>query len=218
MLRILVVEDHAAFRQALTFVLDQEPDFTVVAQVGFLAEARGALHDVDVAIVDLQLPDGSGLELVQPLCLANPHGAVLILTASGDRRQYAQAIMAGAAGVTHKSAALSEIVGAVRQLGQGGLLLETSELVDLLQLVDQPHAQQRGALEAFGQLTTQERQVLQALARGLNDTQIGEQLSISSETARTHMAHILGKLGVHSRLQALVFGVRCGGITTDGAA
>ena len=119
MLRILVVDAHTAFRQALAYVLEQEPDFTVVAQAGGLADARDTLESVDIAIVELHLADGSGCGLVRPFCVTNPHGAVLILTAIRDARDYARATLAGAAGVVDKSVGLTEIVSAVRRLGQG---------------------------------------------------------------------------------------------------
>jgi DNA-binding NarL/FixJ family response regulator len=123
MLRILVVDAHTAFRQALAYVLEQEPDITVVAQGSGLAAARDMLEDVDVATIELQLADGSGCDLVRSLCVTNPHGAVLILTSSRDRRDYAQAMLAGAAGVMHKSVGITEIISAVRRLGQGQALL-----------------------------------------------------------------------------------------------
>ena len=86
----------------------------VVAQAAGLADARDALQGIDVAIVELQLADGSGCDLVRPYRVTNPHGAVLILTASRDRRDYAQAIFAGAVGVLHKSVGIDEIIDAVR--------------------------------------------------------------------------------------------------------
>ena len=123
MLRILVVDAHTVFRQALAYVLEQEPDFTVVAQAAGLADARDALQDIDLAIVELQLADGSGCDLVRPFCTTNPRGAVLILTAICDTRDYAQAMLVGAAGVMHKSVGLTEIISVVRHLGQGQALL-----------------------------------------------------------------------------------------------
>jgi DNA-binding NarL/FixJ family response regulator len=122
-LRILVVDAHTAFRQALAYVLEQEPDFTVVAQASGLADARAVLEGVDVATIELQLADGSGCDLVRPCCVTNPQGAVLILTSSRDRGDYAQAMLAGAAGVMHTSVGLPEIISAVRRLGQGQALL-----------------------------------------------------------------------------------------------
>ena len=123
MIRLLLVDDHASFRQALPLAVEQEPDLTVVRQAESLADARHALTGIDIAVVDLDLPDGSGVELVKALRMVNPDGMVLILTASGDQGERAQAVAAGAVGVLHKSAGLDEIIAALRRLGEGKQLL-----------------------------------------------------------------------------------------------
>lgn len=216
MIRILLVDDHASFRQPLAFMLNREPDFTVVAQAGSLDEARGLLNEeVDVAVVDLVLPDGNGATLVRDLRAANSHSQVLVLTASVDRRDLARAVEAGASGVMNKSAAIEEIISAIRGLSAGEQLMSPRELVDLLRLAVQQREEDRDAELALGRLTPREREVLQALAEGLNDREIGQQLHVSTETVRTHMVNILGKLGVESRLQALVYALRHGAVTID---
>ena len=98
MTRVLLVDDHASFRESLALLLEREPDISVVGQAGSLAEARALLSGVDLAIVDLDLPDGHGAELVQELRAANPDGMVLILTASSSRADLARTVEAGAAG------------------------------------------------------------------------------------------------------------------------
>ncbi|HEU4793334.1 MAG TPA: response regulator transcription factor [Nitrolancea sp.] len=216
MIRILLVDDHASFRQPLAFMLNREPDFTVVAQAGSLDEARGLLNEeIDVAVVDLVLPDGNGATLVRDLRAANSHSQVLVLTASVDRRDLARAVEAGASGVMNKSAAIEEIISAIRGLSGGEQLMSPRELVDLLRLAVQQREEDRDAELALGRLTPREREVLQALAEGLNDREIGQQLHVSTETVRTHMVNILGKLGVESRLQALVYALRHGAVTID---
>ena len=215
MIRVLLVDDHASFRQPLAFMMEREPDFTVVAQAGSLAEARRVLQGVDIAIVDLDLPDGNGVDLVRELRAANPQGMVLVLSAVTNRVQHAQAVEAGAAGVVHKSARISEIIDAVRCLSRGEQLLSPGEVIEMLRLVGEQRERGREAQWALARLTKREREVLQALAVGLNDKEIAERLQISTETARTHMVNILAKLGVDSRLQALVFAVRHGAVTID---
>ncbi len=216
MIRILLVDDHASFRQPLAFMLNREPDFTVVAQAGSLDEARGLLNkEIDVAVVDLVLPDGNGATLVRDLRAANSHSQVLVLTASVDRRDLARAVEAGASGVMNKSAAIEEIISAIRGLSAGEQLMSPRELVDLLRLAVQQREEDRDAELALGRLTPREREVLQSLAEGLNDREIGQQLHVSTETVRTHMVNILGKLGVESRLQALVYALRHGAVTID---
>ena len=213
MIRILLVHDHASFCQALAFMLEREADLTVVAQAGSLAAARHVLAPVDVAVVDLDLPDGNGVDLVREFRAANRQGRVLILTAARDPLQYAQAVAAGAAAVLHKSVHLREIIDAVRRLSAGEQLLSPGEVIEMLRVVGAHREQDRDAQAALGRLTKREHEVLQVLADGANDKDIARQLHLSSDTVRTHVVHILRKLGVDSRLQALVFALRHGVVT-----
>jgi DNA-binding NarL/FixJ family response regulator len=212
MQRLLLVEDHASFRQTLALVFDQEPDFEVVAQAGTVAEARRVMHnrEADLAVVDLSLPDGEGVELIEELREANPLFAALVLTASLDRAEHARAVEAGAAGILHKSAEVDEILDAARGLAAGETLLSPEELVELLRIAGQSREEEREARASIEQLTRREREVLMALSEGLSNKQIAERLHMSVDTERTHMMNILNKLGVHSRLQALLFAARHG--------
>ena len=210
--RVLLVDDHSSFREALALILGREPDVQVVAQADSLAQARQMLNDVDIAIVDINLPDGNGTDLVRDLHAANPDGIVLMLTGSSDRADFGRAVEAGAAGILHKSARLTDIIAAVRRLAAGEHLLSPREVIDLLQLVVREREQSREAQAALARLTPRERDVLQALADGLNDKQIALRLRIGTETVRTHMVNLLGKLGAESRLQALVFAIRNGAV------
>jgi DNA-binding NarL/FixJ family response regulator len=212
MQRLLLVEDHASFRQTLALVFDQEPDFEVVAQAGSVTEARLVMADreTDLAVVDLSLPDGEGVELIEDLRETNPHFAALVLTASLDRAEHARAVEAGAAGVLHKSAEVDEILDSTRRLAAGETLFSPEELVELLRLAGQSREEEREAQSSIEQLTRREREVLLALSEGLSNKQIAERLHMSVDTERTHMMNILNKLGVHSRLQALLFAARHG--------
>jgi DNA-binding NarL/FixJ family response regulator len=212
MQRILLVEDHASFRQTLAFVFDQQPEFEVVAQAGTLAEVRRTIggFEADLGVVDLSLPDGEGTELIEELREANPHFAALVLTASLDRAEHARAVEAGAAGVLHKSADVDEILDATRRLAEGETLLSQDELVALLRLAGQNREEELEARASIEQITPREREVLKALAKGLSNKEIAAKLHMSVDTERTHMMNILNKLGVHSRLQALLFAARHG--------
>jgi DNA-binding NarL/FixJ family response regulator len=212
MQRLLLVEDHASFRQTLAFVFDQQPDFEVVAQAGSLGEARRVMRgrEADLGIIDLALPDGEGVELIEELRDANPLFAALVLTASLDRAEHARAVEAGAAGVLHKSADVDEIMDATRRLAAGEPLISPEELVEMLRLAGESREEEREARASIEQLTPREMQVLKALAEGLSNREIAERLYMSVDTERTHMMNILNKLGVHSRLQALLFAARHG--------
>jgi len=212
MQRVLLVEDHASFRQTLAFVFDQEPEFEVAAQAGTLAEARRKMdgYEADLGVLDLSLPDGEGTDLIGELREANPDFAALVLTASLDRAEHARAVEAGAASVLHKSADVDAILDATRRLGEGETLLSEDELLELLRLAGQNREEEVEARASIEQITPREREVLQSLAEGLSNKEIAAKLHMSVDTERTHMMNILNKLGVHSRLQALVFATRHG--------
>ena len=217
MIRVLLVEDHAVFRQALAFMLEQEPDVTVVAQASSVAEARTHLVDsaIDVALVDIDLPDGSGVEVIQTLQAVNPQAHALVLTGSAAHQALARAVEVGASGLLHKTAPLEEIVAAIRRLGAGEPLLAPHELIQMLRLAGAQREREREAEWTVGQLTQREREVLQGLADGLSDKEIGQRLHISGDTVRNHMARIHSKLAVESRLQALIFALRHGVVRLD---
>jgi DNA-binding NarL/FixJ family response regulator len=212
MQRLLLVEDHASFRQTLAFVFNQQPDFEVVAQAGSLGEARRVMRggEADLGVIDLALPDGEGTELIEDLREANPLFAALVLTASLDREDHARAVEAGAAGILHKSADVDEIMDATRSLAAGETLMSAEELIGMRRLAGQSREEEREAHARIEQLTPREMEVLKALGEGLSNKEIAERLHMSVDTERTHMMNILGKLGVHSRLQALVFAARHG--------
>jgi DNA-binding NarL/FixJ family response regulator len=210
MIRILLLADPGWPRQALAFILTREPDFTVVAQVGALEEARDGLDEADIAIVDLALSKMEGVELIRELHDANAHVRVLALGANPDPPQTARAVEAGAAGVLHRSASIDEIIGGIRRLAGGEWLLSSGEIVHLFRLANHQREQNRQAQLAIRQLTAREREVLQALAAGLDTKEIAQLLGITISTARIHMTNILSKLGVHTRVQALALAVRHG--------
>jgi DNA-binding NarL/FixJ family response regulator len=210
--RILLVEDHASFRQTLAYLFDQQPDFRVVAQAGTLVEARRAMEgsEADLGVIDLSLPDGEGTGLIAELRDANADFAALVLTASLDRANHARAVEAGAAGVLHKSAVVAVILDATRRLGEGETLFSQEELVELLRLAGQNREEELEARVSIEQITPREREVLRSLAEGLSNKEIAAKLHMSVDTERTHMMNILNKLGVHSRIQALLFAARHG--------
>ncbi|MDP9381353.1 MAG: response regulator transcription factor [Chloroflexota bacterium] len=208
MTRILFVDDHASFRQALALICSREPDMTVVGQAGSLQDARGMLDGVDVLVLDLDLPDGNGREIIGDLQAVNSNARVLVLTGSVNKLDLAQAVEAGADGVIRKLAGIEEIVTAIRRLSQGEHLLSPRDFMDSLRLTNQHRELHQDAQTKIGRLTAREREVLQSLAEGMSDKEIADQLHITADTARKHVVNILGKLGVDSRLQAVLFAVR----------
>jgi PAS domain S-box-containing protein len=206
--RVLLVEDHVAVREAMATALSQEPGIAVAGQSGSLAEARRMLRDVDVAVLDLGLPDGFGADLIADLRAANPHSQALVLSATLDHAAIARAVDRGAAGVLDKTATLQEVVAAVKKLRAGETLVPLREVAELLRFAREEQERYRLARFAADALTEREREVLQLLADGLNTRQISERLHISTRTHRNHVAGILQKLGVHSQLQAVLVALR----------
>jgi len=216
-IRLLLVDDHVSYRELLALRLAREPDLEVVGEAGTLAEARRVLDGIeaDVALVDLILPDGGGVDLIRQLRAANPVAIVLVLTASDERLHHAVAVAAGAVGVLHKAASTDEIIAAIRRACKGEPLLSPREAVDLLRLVDRQRTAEREAAETASRLTARDRDLLALLAEGLGDEAIAERLFLQPKTVRNQMVGLLAKLGVESRLQALVLAVRLGVVRID---
>jgi DNA-binding NarL/FixJ family response regulator len=221
-IRLFLVDDHRSFRVSIAFMLDREPDFHVVGQAGSLAETRqflaGSTEPIDLYVVDLDLPDGNGIELIADLRARHPGVNVLVLTASASANDRAAAVEAGASAVLHKSLEISEIADGIRRLCDGESLTSPHEMVELLRAAGRLRAREQTVRAALARLTEREREVLQALADGLSDKAIAERLGVSDKTARGHVVNLLGKLDVESRLQAVVLAARAGAIRFDQSA
>jgi DNA-binding NarL/FixJ family response regulator len=215
MTELLLVDDHASFREALAFMLDREPDLSVVAQAGTVGEAIACDAPWSLAVVDLGLPDGPGSDLVESLFERVPEARIVVLTASSRPAELASAYEAGAAGVVQKTAGIGEIVDAIRAVASGRSLVDASDLVEILRQARRQRERVAAGREISSKLTPREREVLQALADGRSNREIAVQLHITVETQRTHMVNILSKLGAHSQLQALVIAVRHGIVSVE---
>lgn len=207
--RVMLVEDHASFRQALAFVLDQERDFTVVAQAGSLSEARSIQEGADFAIVDLALPDGSGVNLIEDLWRTKSSLTVLVLSATLDDESIARVVETGAAGVVDKLAGLDEIIEELRRLRDGAAMPRQKEVAEVLRTIARNGRLQQDP-RPDANLTARETEVLRALAKGLDSEEVARELGINIEDERNHVASILDKLGAHSSLQALAIAARQG--------
>jgi two-component system nitrate/nitrite response regulator NarL len=164
----LLVEDHASFRQALAFMFEREGQFAVAGQAGSLAEARAFLSKtpdaLDVAVVDIALPDGDGFGLIEELS-SRPDVMTLVLSASLEPTRFARAVESGASGVLYKSAPIGEIVDAVRRLRSGEALLSPAQVMEMLRMVSCKRQEEYEARRTIDKLTPREKQVLLALGR-----------------------------------------------------
>jgi DNA-binding NarL/FixJ family response regulator len=212
---VLLVEDHATVSEAIASALEREAGFEFVGQAGSIAEARSILgaRPVDVAIIDLGLPDGYGADLIPELREASPQAQAIVLSATLDRAKMARAVQSGAAGIFNKSTPLDQVADAIRRLMRGETLLPLEEVVELLRLASTRREEEYDARQAIARLTSREIEVLQHLANGLDSEEIAQRLHIAPRTKRNHVSHILRKLGVHSQVQALVLALRYGLVT-----
>ncbi len=213
MIRIILVDDHATLREALVVLLEREPDMMVVGEAGSVGETQQLLANnvpADVAVVDLTLPDGQGTAVVEAFLDSHAVEAVLVLTALSELHDRARAVAAGALGVLHKSVPTADIIAAIRRLHRGEALFTPSQIIELLRAESDHLEKERNAQSALSQLTPREVEVVQVLAEGLSDKEVADRLCIASKTVRIHVANILGKLGLESRLQLVLFAVRHG--------
>jgi RNA polymerase sigma factor (sigma-70 family) len=215
---VLLVDDHDVFRETLSFLLARQPDIAVRAEAGSVAEARERLHGeaaFEVAVIDLDLPDGSGAEILEELHEGDPSAQGLVLTSYTDTRQLARAVEAGAAAVLHKSAGADEVLDAIRRLHAGERLLSQEEVIEAVRVMSRERREKRDAERAVGRLTPRERELIQNLAEGLSDKEIAARLHLTVGTVRRHLASIFEKLEVRSRLQALIVAARHGLVRLD---
>jgi two-component system NarL family response regulator len=207
-IRVMLVDDHQLLTGSLAAVLAHEPDIEVVGVAGSVAEAKAMARErLDVVLMDYRLPDGTGADATRAIKARWPAARVVMLTAVSDDETILESIQAGADGYLTKDRAVEDVVSAVRQAHAGETLLPRSVIVGIAQRVvaarDRPASRQQ--LEP---LTPRELEVLKALTEGLSTPEICARLYIAPNTLRTHVQNIMGKLHVHSKLEAVAFAIR----------
>lgn len=207
-IRVLLVDDHQLLTGSLAAVLSREPDIEVVGTAGTVADARALSKErLDVVLMDYRLPDGTGADATRSIKARWPSAHVVMLTALNDDETVLESIQAGADGYLTKDRAIDEVVGAVRAAHAGETLLPRSVIMGIAQRVAaaRDRTVERRPIEP---LTPRELEVLRALAEGLSTPEISERLFIAPNTLRTHVQNIMGKLRVHSKLEAVAFALR----------
>ncbi len=212
-INVLIVDDHRVFAEALATALDLEPDISVCGMAGSVAEAAAAVerNRPDVALLDYQLPDGTGTEVCRAMLAQSPETKAVFLTQFAEIAVLVEAVEAGASAFLAKTSTVAEVVEAVRAARDGETLLSATMLQTLL-----VHLQKaRGpaptdAPSSIEPLTARELDVLAWLARGYSNAQVAEELVLSPNTVRTHVQNILRKLGVRSKLAAVSLALRLG--------
>ncbi|HET9138216.1 response regulator transcription factor [Actinophytocola sp.] len=201
-IRIFLVDDHEIVRRGISDLFEDEPDFEVVGEAGSVGEAMARVSGTgaDVAVLDVRLPDGSGVELCRELRSRHPELNCLMLTSYADDEALFDAIMAGAAGFVLKQVLGTDLIKAVRTVGEGGSLLDPRTTAALLQRI----RREREKGDPLAALTEQERAVFELIGEGLTNRQIGERLFLAEKTVKNYVSHLLAKLGMQRRTQAAV--------------
>jgi two-component system response regulator NreC len=200
MTRVLIVDDHAVVRAGLKLLVDAEDDLETVGEAG---SARDAIFEArslkpDVVLLDVVMPDQSGLEIISQLLHENADGKVLVLSMQDEPRYVREAFEVGASGYVLKEAADAELVAAIREVAQGGRYVHPELGARLLQA----ESEERKRAEE-DPLSDREHEVLRLLALGHTNQEIAKQLFISVRTAETHRAHIMQKLRLSSRAEVV---------------
>jgi len=201
-IRVLLVDDHEIVRRGVGDLLEHEPDFEVVGEAASVAEAlvRAEQVEPDVAVLDVRMPDGTGIELCRELRSRMPGLHCLMLTSYADDEALFDAIMAGASGFVLKQVLGLDLVNAIRVVGGGGSLLDprtTASLMDRIRREREEH-------DPLAALTDQERAVFDLIGQGMTNRQIGEKLFLAEKTVKNYVSHLLSKLGMQRRTQAAV--------------
>jgi DNA-binding NarL/FixJ family response regulator len=205
-IRVFLLDDHELVRRGLRDLLETEDDLDVVGEGGTAAEALARVPALrpQVAVLDVRLPDGNGVEVCRELRSAMPALACLMLTSFADDEALFDAIMAGAAGYVLKQIRGTDLVEAIRTVAGGGSLLDpaaTARVLDRLR-AGKPEDPRLAAL------TDQERRILGFIGEGLTNRQIGEQMFLAEKTVKNYVSNLLAKLGMERRTQAAAYAAR----------
>ena len=204
-LRLLVVDDHEVVRQGLVSLLGRRAGFEVVAQAGSVAESieQAARYEPDLVVMDVRLPDGSGIEACREIRAARPETRVIMLTSYPDEEAVLSAIIAGASGYLLKQIRGRDLVAALESVGRGESLLDPAVTEKVLERVRRLVS--GDAADELADLTAQERKILLLVAEGQTNKEIAAEVFLSDKTVKNYVSSILSKLNLQRRTQAAAF-------------
>ncbi len=202
-IRVFLVDDHEIVRRGVADLIGSEPDLAVVGEAANASQALARIPALrpDVAVLDVRLPDGNGIELCRELLSANPELRCLMLTSFTDEQAMLDAILAGAGGYVVKDIAGLQLISAIREIGAGKSLLDNRAAAALMTKL---RAEAEAATGPLAALTDQERTLLALLGEGLTNRQIAGRMFLAEKTVKNYVSRLLTKLGVERRTQAAV--------------
>ncbi|MCL2535182.1 MAG: response regulator transcription factor [Nocardiaceae bacterium] len=201
MTRVFLVDDHEIVRRGLVDLLGSAPDLTVVGEAASVGEAMARIPSsgAEVAVLDVRLPDGNGVELCRDLRAVLPDLRCLMLTSFADDEALFDAVMAGASGFVLKQILGTDLISAVRTVGEGGSLLDSRATAALMQRI-----RSERTVDPLAELSDQERAVFDLIGEGLTNREIAERLFLAEKTIKNYVSRLLAKLGMQRRTQAAV--------------
>jgi two-component system response regulator DevR len=204
-LRLLVVDDHEVVRQGLVALLDRRQGFEVVAEAGTAAEAveQARRYEPDIVVMDVRLPDGSGVEACREIRAERSATRVVMLTSYPDEEAVLSAIVAGASGYLLKQVRARDLVAALEAVGRGESLLDPAVTEKVLERVRRIAT--GAAADDLAALTTQEQKILLLVAEGKTNKEIASEIFLSDKTVKNYVSSILAKLNLERRAQAAAF-------------
>jgi DNA-binding NarL/FixJ family response regulator len=218
--RIILVDDHAILRQGTAELLRREPDLEVVGQAGDGQAAIDLVQELrpDIVVMDVRMPGMSGVEATRRIHELFPNVQVLVLTAHDDDQYVFSLLEAGACGYLLKSAPVAELVKAIRLVKAGESPLDpiiARKIVTRMNGTPEKPVSQHSDTSLVEELSAREQEVLKMLAQGLSNRAIGEALFISDRTVQAHLTNIYAKMGVTTRLDAVLTAIRRGMLTLE---
>ena len=201
--KVLIVDDHEIVRKGLVMLISRQEDLVVAGEAGSAAEAVEKARELspDVVVLDIRLPDGSGVEACRDIRAENPDIKVLMLTSYSDEEAVMGSIMAGASGYLLKEIRSQEIVDAIKRVGAGQSLLDPMVTAGVLERIRHGN----GADDAWTQLSNQEQRILESIAEGKTNREIAQEIHLSDKTVKNYVSNILSKLEVSRRSQAAAY-------------
>jgi two-component system response regulator DevR len=211
--RVFLLDDHEIVRRGVRELIEAHDDLEVVGEAGTAAEAIARIPAIkpDVAVIDMQLPDGNGVEVCREVRSRDEEIRCLILTSFADDEALFDSIMAGAAGYLLKQIKGSDLVDGIRRVASGQSLLDPDVTARVLERLRKGPEED----ERLARLTDQERKILDLIAEGLTNRQIGERMFLAEKTVKNYVSNLLSKLGMERRTEAAVFAARLPEHTKD---
>jgi two-component system NarL family response regulator len=215
-LKLMIVDDHAIFREGLRALLDMEDDFEVIGEASRGDEAVMMVADdpPDVILLDLHLPDGSGSDFCRQLLEVSPSSKILILSAYDDDQEVSAALISGASGYVLKTVGGERLADNIRSVYGGEVLLAPPVAAKVVQQLSRLQHETTRREESLHALTPREREVFFLASRGLKNAEIADELYLSEKTIKTHLRNIYNKLDLASKAELRLFAVKMG-LTSD---